>query len=118
MSLPIVDKISCKKLLCHTQGKNRAVDNYFLLTQEIYSVMVTAMRDAHIIEGLVEKFGGPIFLSSHLKCDTQSVRKWRVIGRVPWKWRYALRCLAEDKGIELTDEERNILSLIPERQVS
>ena len=76
------------------------------------------MREHEVIAELVRRLGGATLVATHLGCEAQPVHKWRIQGRVPWKWRLMVRELAQDKGIELSDAEQNVLTLLPERKAS
>lgn len=83
------------------------------------------MSEHAAVVQLVKKLGGPLAISRGLgeilgdSAPTRgSVQQWPVLSRVPWKWRHAVRNLAQQRGINLTEEELSILSLEPEREAS
>ena len=80
--------------------------------------MVRAMTDHEVIAQLVQRLGGPLPIAEAIGRQPQAVRKWRILGRVPWMWRHTVRKMAADQGVELTDYEQSVLALEPDRQAS
>lgn len=76
------------------------------------------MIERDVITELVQRLGGAVAIAPILGCDRQAVSKWRILGRVPWKYRHMVRKIAFERGIALTSEEFSVLSLEPERQAS
>lgn len=77
-----------------------------------------SMSEHEVIAQLVQRLGGPMPIAEAIGRQPQAVRKWRILGRVPWMWRGTIRKMASEQGVELTDDEQSVLSLEPERQAS
>ena len=57
------------------------------------------------VSEIVSRFGGPKKLAGALGIPASTVGSWSWLGRVPGKWHLLMKRLAEDRGIELSDEE-------------
>jgi hypothetical protein len=76
------------------------------------------MTERDVIVQLVRRLGGSATIAGELNRQPQAIRKWWILGRVPWMWRQKIRKMASEQGLELTEEEEFVLSLEPERQAS
>ncbi len=70
---------------------------------------VVEVRDR--IERLIEKMGGPVKLASDLESTPESVRMWRYVGRIPYKYRYRVFVLARSGGIKLSQQDLLLLGI-------
>ncbi len=70
---------------------------------------VVEVRDR--IERLIGKMGGAVKLAFDLGSTPESVRMWRYVGRIPYKYRYRVFILARAGDIRLSQQELLLLGM-------
>lgn len=58
---------------------------------------------------LVRKLGGPAELERRIRAPKNSIKMWRIDGKVPYRWRDRVRQWATLEGIRLTPQEVSLL---------
>lgn len=64
------------------------------------------------INSLIRELGGAKAVANRLQKKESAIRQWAWRGTIPWKFRASLRHLAAEKGLTLTLEQSNLLSLM------
>lgn len=60
---------------------------------------------------LVKKLGGPAAVEKAIGAPRNSVKMWRIDGRIPYRWRHAVKELGNHSGIQWLLVELELLEL-------